>query len=256
MNKLKVYILPSIKGKLAFHARFLRPNSRFELGALFAVYILRKWRFQISDSFGQQFHKLAISKYEFVRKLHFHTLALTTRKAVDEYFFRQIPTKTDSIEFILPLSVSLSDAEKQLKYWLLESPKYAPRLILLGLLLPTNIFVAKYIGFVPANILLSYHLFRFNQYFRAYYGSTRLQTLINRNKVEWKPSVEFSESILVTASKVSEDLKAEGIDWKWEPGHDLNDEVVEILSKEHKIPELLQTVRRSRMQYYVKGSDN
>lgn len=281
MNPLKIYVLPSIKGQLIFHCGYLKPKSNPERFALFASYVTRKWRFQISDFFGYHFHKYSNSP------LHYFISDLTTRRASDEYFFKQIPAKTSNIEFIIPNQIDIKKVQQQLKYYFLESPKYSTNLLFSAMLLPTNIFLQKYLGFLFSSSLLSYHLFRVNNYFRAYYGSNRMQTLLNRNRVTFTHSKEFDEDIIRFSKQVENqlhksydkslklndqtnleclvlntdqaDISESAIGalkepiWKFKLNEDLHDDVIDLLGQKYKQPELLQTVRRCRMQYYLKG---
>jgi hypothetical protein len=297
MNPLKIYVLPSIKGQLIFHCGYLKPKSKPEQFSLFASYVTRKWRFQISDYFGSHFHKY--SNYQ----LHYKISDLTTRKATDEYFFKQIPAKTSNIEFVVPNQIDIKKVQQQLKYYILESPKYSTNLLFAAMLLPTNIFLQKYLGFLFSSSLLTYHLFRVNNYFRAYYGSNRMQTLLNRNLVTFTHSKEFDDDIIRFSKQVENEFitrsmqaeskrvdaslslnslndgtngeslilkteqKSVGSEsvltddavvlneplWKFKVGEDLHDDVIDLLGKKYKQPELIQTVRRCRMQYYLKG---
>jgi hypothetical protein len=224
----------------------LKPSNKLELGALFTSYCLHKWRFQISDFFGQYWHSLSGSQLDYFYKAGNR---ITTRKAEDEYFFKAIPNKAEHIEFIFPTSLNELIIRDQLREWISTSQKFAPKLAFFSLLLPANFFVAKVLGVIPANFFFTYHVFRLNATFRAMYGSKRLQTLVDTNRVSWTKSDELESQIeRISRSVIEENHLTE---WKYMPGKDLHDLVIYELSKELKLPQLSQSIRRSRMYYFV-----
>ena len=243
------------------HPAFLKPVTRLELGALFTSYVLRKWRFQVSDFFGQYWHQLAKKEDKsLLSNVYKIGNRLTTRKTIGEYFFRMIPNKTekvnyiDKITFIFPPSISEQQVKSELQSWILETPKYGSHLFLWSILLPVNFYVAKFLGLLPANAFFAYHIYRLNSVFRAFYGARRFQTLVNTNRVEFEACQEWGDAIIKSSDIVSSELLKEGIDFRWEKGNDIHDDVALILSAEFKLPELLQTVRRTRLSYYVHGN--
>ena len=135
---------------------------------------------------------------------------------------------------------------------MLETSDYGPKLFMFSMLLPSNFYVAKFLGLLPANVLFTYHIYRLNSIFRALYGSKRLQTLIDTNRVDFSFSQEWEDAILKASDQVSQELESsEGMNWKWIKGQDVHDYAVEKLSHEFKLPELLQTVRRTRLSLHV-----
>lgn len=131
----------------------------------------------------------------------------------------------------------------------LDSIKFKSRLFGWSMLLPTNFYIAKFFV-LGANLLFSYNVFRVNALFRANRGSTTLQSLLNERKVTFIESQELKTLIDTACLTVQDELKMEGIDWKWDGG-DLHDDVVLKLAKELKLAELIRTHRRTRMHAMV-----
>ena len=98
-----------------------------------------------------------------------------------------------------------------------------------------------------ANGLFTYHAFRLNSAFRAYHGSKTIQSIANSKKIEWVCSPDFESEILDACHQASADLNKE---WRWKKGEDLHDLAVLMLEKKLKLPELQQTVRRARLEYF------
>ncbi|KAJ3275882.1 hypothetical protein HDV01_006748 [Terramyces sp. JEL0728] len=252
-NSLKIYAFPSLNGRCVFHAQFLSPTTNLEYAGLAAGYITRKWRYQISDQIGSHWHRLGNSKPgSLLNKLYKFGNRLTTRKAADEYFFKQIPSRTEHVEIIFPSCMKQSDIQDQMQIWLADSEKFTSKLAFYGVLLPTNFYIAKFY-LLAANVLFTYHVFRVNASFRAHFGSKRLQELVNRRQVKFTSCQELQDKISSISIQVSQELEKENIKWHWN-NDDLHDDVALKLSTDLKLPELLQTVRRSRMQYMVLGS--
>lgn len=256
-NSLKIYAFPSLNGRCVFHAQFLSPTTNLEYAGMAVAYITRKWRYQISDYAGSYWHKLGHCKPgSILSKAYQLGNRITTRRAADEYFFKQIPTRTEhvtlkliQIEIIFPSSMKQSVVQDQIQVWLADSDKFTGKLALYGALLPTNFYIAKFY-ILAANLLFTYHVFRVNASFRAHFGSKRMQELINRRQVKFTSSQELQDKIFNVSKEVSSQLEKENIRWKWNDD-DLHDDVALKLSAELKLPELLQSVRRSRMQYMV-----
>ncbi|KAI8893682.1 hypothetical protein BC833DRAFT_607562 [Globomyces pollinis-pini] len=247
---LKIYALPSIRGKYVFHAQFLAPKNRVEQFGLITSYITRKWRFQISDYFGMHWHMLSHPKYQkskLLSSIYSIGNKMTSRKCLDEYFFKQIPTRTTSIEIIYPESANEDYLKKQIQMWLIDSSKFGKKSLTFALLLPTNFYIAKFYLFA-ANILFSYHLFRLNAAIRSHFGAKQLQKLIDEKKVEFVPSKELHEKLVDYSNQVVLD---DGTPFHWKPDTDVHDEVAEKLSIELKVPELIHSVRRSRLIYTI-----
>jgi hypothetical protein len=252
MSKLRVFCLPTIKNRIVFHAEYPSVDSKIELGALFAGYVLRKWRYQISDTFGSYWHQLGRKQSYFQTLIYNFGNRLTTRRCADEYFFKQIVPKTLEIEFIFPTCLDESLIQKQLSTWIGDSRKFSPKLLFFGLLLPTNFYIAKWF-LIGAQAGFSYHVFRLNAVARAHFGSQKIQKLANRRRVTWTSSPKLQAKIEEFANQVRDENQAEGLktSWAWKSGEDLHDDVVSKLEKEFKLPELLHTFRRTRLQYYV-----
>ncbi|KAJ3368302.1 hypothetical protein HDU91_000700 [Kappamyces sp. JEL0680] len=248
MSRLRVFCLPTLNNQIVFHSEFPTARNKLELGAL-------KWRYQVSDYFASHWHaKVGASTSASLQALYRSGNRLTTRKASDEYFFKTIPQHTESIEFVYPSSLSEKTIQDQLLRWLHDSHKFTPKLVFFGLLLPTNFYIAKWF-LLLANGLFAYHVFRLNGAFRAHFGSQHLQRLLNQHgKVVWTSSPELQEQIQAVCREASIRLKEQNDPWTWQPGQDIHDEAVVRLEKDLKLPELQQTVRRSRMQVLVHGS--
>ncbi|KAJ3178034.1 hypothetical protein HDU87_003812 [Geranomyces variabilis] len=252
---LKIYVLPTLHHKIVFHPAFLRPRSSIERSAIVAAYILRKWRYQLSDTAAFAWHALGAQSsgrnflYRFGNRI-------TTRRAADEYFLKSIPRIAETVEFIYPASVSSRAIKRQLSDEVLaNSDSHRQKLFLWALLLPSALYVAKF-HLVAANVLFSYNVFRLNAAWRSVYGAKVLQRAIDARQVTWTASTELDERIRAISDEVAAKAKAEaGGDshtWKW-TGGDLHDEVVERLETELKLAELSRTYRRARLQYFVHG---
>jgi hypothetical protein len=133
-----------------------------------------------------------------------------------------------------------------------EASKFSPRLLFLGILLPTNFYIAKWF-LVAANILFTYHIFRLNAVFRAHFGSRQFGRLLNQyQKVEFISSSELQSEIEAACKEATLALDHDHLEkWSWSPGQDLHDDAVALLEKRLKLPELQQTIRRYRMQIMV-----
>eukprot|EP00842_Homolaphlyctis_polyrhiza_P001875 jgi/Hompol1/2689/HPOL_006144-RA len=246
-----------------------------------AGYIFRKWRYTASDfgasywhQFGQQAllsqNRPALAIYTFLNRL-------LTRKAVDEYFLKTIPSHANQIEFIFPPSLDERAVRSQINEWLKNSNVHSRRLFMMAMLLPASIAVTK-IWLVGANLLLTYQLFRMSASSRALSGSKTLQKLIDQRRVTWTPSEEFENKIKQISIKVQDELAKQEIDpgtsgkpnsssseehklenrpqipvWQWDPKGDLHDDVVTEIQKVYRTPELLVNYRRARMQGFVHG---
>lgn len=269
--KIKIYCLPTIENRILFHAEYPKVETKLELGSLFAGYCLRKWRYQLSDSFAYYWHQLPQqTSSTFISKTIYNLgNRLTTRRCSDEYFFKSIPFKTGEIEFIYPSSLQEDRVKHQLAAWMRDAHKYAPKSLFFGILLPTNFYIAKFF-LVAAQAGFTYHLFRLNATVRAHLGSQKIQHLANRRKITWTSSKELQDLIKDLSRKTSKELESQAANdataskgsailagenpckvWEWKDGQDLHDNVIRDLEKELKLPELLQTARRTRMQYYV-----
>ena len=234
------------------HPAFLKPTNKVELGAFFISFVTRKWRYQISDYFGQYWHRLGTRDPKSY-SLKFYNIGnrLTTRKLISEYFFRMVPNKSEHITFIIPPSIDEIKVKQQLQQWMLETSNYGPKLFIFSMLLPTNFYVAKFLGLLPANALFTYHIYRLNSIFRALYGSKRLQTLVDTNRVTFEANQDWENAIIKHSTQVTKELKLENINWEWRAGNDLHDDVVLKLQTEFKLPELIRTVRRTRLSNHV-----
>ncbi|KAI8905031.1 hypothetical protein EDD86DRAFT_212107 [Gorgonomyces haynaldii] len=250
--KLQVYVIPSI-GRLTLHPRFLKPQTQVEYGALFFSFVLRKWRYQVSDFFGQYWHQFGARVHGTrLQPLYWFGNRITTRKCLDEYLFKMIPKRTQEVEFIFPTSVSEQQAKETLVRYL-SNKSFGSRLVGWSLMLPTSFFIAKFFV-LGANALFSYNVFRINAAWRASNGQSRLQDLVDRRKVIWTQSSDLESLIGQTSDQVSQDLKSQGIEYQWQSGSDVHDEVVLRMQKELKLPELIQSHRRTRMHSLVFGS--
>lgn len=98
---LKIYVLPAINGSVSFHARFLKPANKIEYSALFASFVVRKWRYQLSDMFGAHWHDFgnwAHANNHFpMKKLYEAGNRITSRRANDEYLLKMIPERTQNV---------------------------------------------------------------------------------------------------------------------------------------------------------------
>lgn len=174
-RRLVVYVLPC-QNTFSVHPRFLKPETKPQIAALFVSYIVRKWRFALSDVFAAQFASFGQKAYASNSKMgiHIHSLAtrISTRNCTPEYFFKGIPKRTEHIEFVFPESVEKERVEFMLKKWITNhAPSYASGLFGSAMILPVGLYLAKFIGSGPANVLFSYNIFRVNAYWRAKEGN-------------------------------------------------------------------------------------
>jgi hypothetical protein len=116
-SALKCLVLPTLSKQFACHNRLLKPTSKGEESLQIASYILRKWRFSVSDSLAFYWHSYGHST-QGQSKIYKLGTRLLTRRSADEYFFKSIPQRTTSIEFIYPSSCDLTSIQQQLHHWL------------------------------------------------------------------------------------------------------------------------------------------
>jgi hypothetical protein len=91
--------------------------------------------------------------------------------------------------------------------------------------------------------------------------------MFDSRSITWTESSELQSLLKETSEKVTKSLEEEaklegrnpGQVWKWDSNGnsgDLHDDVVLGLQTELRLPELIRTYRRARMQYYThKGRD-
>ena len=245
-----IFVLPTIHNRLVFHVQMKRPTTDVEYAILFSCYVFRKWRFMVSDAFGQQWHSFGVSAFqtgsEWRKKAYQLGNRLTTRVACDEYFFKMVPRSIDTVEIVYPKSVDVEAIKQQLDVWLKRTSQHQANTFAATILLPFTVYLSKFV-FIPANALLCYQLFRISASFKATQGLERIKTTIDRKKVQWVASEDLEYRI----REMSDSNTRKMGDWKWDPKKDLHDDVVRKLQDDLLIPELLQQYRRSRIQYFV-----
>ncbi|KAJ3218532.1 hypothetical protein HDU67_005091 [Dinochytrium kinnereticum] len=249
-TSVKIYVFPTIHPtKYAFHVRFSPPRNQFERLAIVLGFVLRKWRYKVSDAFAEPwtgFGKWAVTEGGFFGKLVYQGInRIITRKADDEYFLKTVPMIAEHAEFIYPPSLNSRLIKEQLVDYLGDSTKHRGKLFLWTLILPLDIYLAK-VALVAANTFLCYNVFRVNAHWRANRNAQTLQRLIDTKKITWTPSQGFEDVVM---KKVGEVHKEVG--WRFDGG-DLHDGVLERLEVELKLPELLRTYRRVRAQFLFK----
>ncbi|KND01776.1 uncharacterized protein SPPG_03568 [Spizellomyces punctatus DAOM BR117] len=260
-TRLQVYVLPTLRNKYVFHARFLKPRSRVEYFALVTAYIFRKWRYQLSDACAFAWHGVghwAGSRTGVLpsvgRGIWWAGNRMTTRRAADEYFLKSVPKITEHIEFVYPASANAKLIKNQLGEFLANSDRHRSKLFLWALVLPVDLYLAKF-HLAIANILFSYNIFRLNASWRSMHGSRTLQKLLDSKAVTWTASKELDEMIQRISGEVTQQIEREvgsqGRVWRWRPDGDLHDDVVEKLERDLKMAELGRTYRRTRLQYYI-----
>ncbi|KAL2913479.1 hypothetical protein HK105_206939 [Polyrhizophydium stewartii] len=258
---MMVYVLPTAGGRFALHPRLLIPKDSVQFGVFFASFVLRKWRYQVSDQFGSAWHGFgraaAASGSPLLRRIYATGNRLTTRVAADEYFLKAVSALVTSIEFVYPPSIDDAQLRKQVGEWLKRGTIHRNRTFAATSLLPLNFVLAKFF-LMPANAVLVYHLFRLSSSMRAHTGVTTIQKLVDRGQVKWTPSAEFEEQIRKAADAATAEMaEMRGVPvtdpsvWKWRPGADIHDLALDKLQREISAPELLVNYRRARMQYFV-----
>lgn len=230
MAKLKIYALPSINKSITLHANLIKPTTNLEFSLLFVTFVIRKWRFQVSDLFASYWHRLYTPDQNSIySKLN----RWSTRKSMTEYLLARIPSKTSEIQIIIPTSISILDVQTQIKSALVHPWSYS-----MFAWLPVDYYFCAYgIGYP----FLFYHTFRCNNLIRAKLGQQKLKTMIDIEKVEWIHSAEFDKQIKDTCSKIGMDAV----------NGDLDDDVIDDLAGQLKLPDLKQTYRRARMEHYI-----
>ena len=242
---LKTLVLPTLNHRYVFHAKFLKPSSKSEYLLLFLAFCTRKWRYQLSDIFSGYWHMMGhdvLQKYPLSNRLYHYINKNTTRAAADEYFFKQIPNKTEKIEFIYPSSLNVKESQSQLNVWIQKRLKYRNQILMNLCVLPVTVIIAKFV-FLPAQILLCYQCFRLVASFRAFFGTKRLVELMKQDKVEWIPSQEL-QSYLETESQTYKcDFENE----------DISDDVIYSLQDKFHLLELANTYKRARLIAFYKN---
>jgi hypothetical protein len=86
-------------------------------------------------------------------------------------------------------------------------------------------------------------------------GSRRLQNLIDDKHVIFTPSPTISNIIAKSSASVTDELRNESgpHNWKYCEGDDLHDGVVMKLMQELRLPELIRTHRRTRLEVLFRG---
>ena len=196
-TKLVILALPTIHQQFALHPLFLKPKNKSEYAILFSSYVLRKWRYQISDSFASYWHSFGHSssinspfKFRIYQRLN----SLITRKSLDEYFFKNIPARTTEVEFVYPKDSNEQELQKTVERWLKTSAKFKTQATFWLMTLPITVIMGK-LYVIPANVFLVYHLFRTFASIRAFQGSMTLQKLLNGKNVQWIPDEDLQKDI-------------------------------------------------------------
>ncbi|KAJ3203911.1 hypothetical protein HK099_001331, partial [Clydaea vesicula] len=262
-RNLSVVVLPTINEKLVFHSKFLKPRNQPERVALVFAYILRKWRYQISDVFAEAWNSFGHSAFnekgkfgKFQRSFYLNVNKLITRKSCSEYFLKTIPEDITGMEIIFPSSLDKDVIKKRLATMTEENDKHKRNLYLWLLILPTNLFLAKFgdTAVLFANLFFTYNCFRVNAHYRAMHGVKELEKALRRKKfVNFNSSKELDDLIKAESSEVNKNLKKnnEG-DWKLNKvNQDLHDDVVLSIEKKMKVHELSRSYRRARTEYFL-----
>ncbi|TPX38279.1 hypothetical protein SmJEL517_g00282 [Synchytrium microbalum] len=242
---LRVVVLPTLNQKTVFHARFLQPANPFERGAIVAAYVLRKWRYSLSDTLAYYWHSFGATSEPKTLSSAIYRAGnyMTTRRSADEYFLKMIPMATERIQFMYPTSSNLALVKKNLNLWLQNSDRHTTTLFLWTLIFPVDFYVSKFFV-VGANLLFIYNCFRVVSSFRAVMGARQLKKLVEENGVEFVASDELQKSIEESANESGVQVVKDG---------DIDDAVVDGVEKRLKCVELGRTYRRTRFQYFVHG---
>ncbi|KAI8846293.1 hypothetical protein BC829DRAFT_491436 [Chytridium lagenaria] len=186
--------------------------------AIIIAYILRKWRYKFSDMFADPWtgfgrwalkggkqrkgNKLAAVVYQWVNKV-------MTRKADDEYFLKTVPMIAEHAEFIYPSNLNVRLIKDQLAEYLGNSAKHRSKLFLWALILPADVYLAKF-AVIAANAFLCYNVFRVNAHWRANSNANSLQRLLDAKSVTWTSSSAFQSLIERKAGEVSKSIEENG----------------------------------------------
>ncbi|KAI9202281.1 uncharacterized protein BJ171DRAFT_182632 [Polychytrium aggregatum] len=250
---LQVIVLPTINGNVVFHSRFLTPRTPFERSALVLGYVFRKWRYQISDFFAAYWNRLghscslaspaALGLWKTVSRW-------VTRRSVDEYFLKTVPSITQNIEFLYPPSLNEALLKSQISNWI-QDDKHRRMLVIWSIFFPGSLYIAK-VHVALANLFFTYNVFRVNSHYRAHYGFRTLRKLIDERKVAWIPSPELESAIKTITDELSQTNVANGLKpLQFHPLKDMDDEVVTRLEQDLKAVELSRSYRRTRTEYYL-----
>lgn len=148
-------------------------------------------------------------------------------------------------------------AKAQLSNWVSDSQKHKTKLFLFLLLLPTNLYVAKFSDaiFIISNLFFTYNLFRVNAHYRSMKARDALEHAFAAkfgNSIKWTESKELSNDIKEISNKVSDSLLKDGINWKFTDfNSDLHDDVILKLEERLKLPEIPRTYRRARLEAFI-----
>ena len=108
-TRLKTFVLPTLHNQHIFHPRFLKPLHTIETSILLTSFIIRKWRFQLSDIGAYLWHSFGHRsvKSPWMNRLYLLGNKMTSRNASDEYFFKMIPKRTKEVHtvFVFPWSI-------------------------------------------------------------------------------------------------------------------------------------------------------
>jgi hypothetical protein len=115
-SRLQSYILPTLNHQYTLHNRLLNPLNSSEFKLQVSSYILRKWRYTLSDTLAYYWHSFGSHSTSSI----WYKLGnrLSTRISADEYFFKSIPQRTTTIQFVYPSSCDLTQIQLQLQSWI------------------------------------------------------------------------------------------------------------------------------------------
>lgn len=260
-SKLEVVVLPTgLKDGFCFHARILKPDSKILNGFVFLTLCVRKWRYSVSDIFGAPWNEFGRSLAQRDSKyfgLHNRISSLLLRKgASQEYFVKSVPRVATELKFVYPSSLKESEEAmvRQFEAWVQKEEAtsfHRAKGALFALFLPFC-FLGSKVFVLLFGPIFSYQAFRAISHVRAFEGLKNIARLTRSGKVSWQSQDSLDEDI----AAISHQLREDGIDVesKVANGVDMDDALVARLQSEWRLPELLQTYRRTRWEELHRGT--
>ncbi|TPX52558.1 hypothetical protein SeMB42_g01342 [Synchytrium endobioticum] len=244
---LRVVVLPTLHNKSVFHPRFLTPMpNKFEKAAIIGAYVLRKWRYAVSDIFAYHWHAFGSTALQqphgLAGRVYRWASLATTRRASGEYLLKMIPLQTE--KFVYPPSSDVGAIKQHLNSHMQASDKHLVSLFLWSLVFPLDFYIAKFFV-VAANLLFVYNSFRVVSSFRAVMGARVLKRLVEEGSVEFVPSRDVENDVLEIVNRSGGVVDT--------VAGDLSDDVVEECERKWRCVELARTYRRARFQYWLHG---
>ncbi|KAJ1552636.1 hypothetical protein HK405_010575 [Cladochytrium tenue] len=234
----RVYVLPTLHARHAFHARLSadlipptagpgaadiarsRPYNPVARAIVVLAFRIRQLRYDLWDrAVAAPWHRFgaaAVAAAAGARAGAASSAAaavyragnrIGTRRAADEYFLKSLPPAFAHVEFIYPAGLSTIPIKEQLREFLAARQKHVTALFLYALILSATVFLAKIL--LPlANAILAYVAFRTVAHARALTAISNLRRCLdNPARTHWTPSQGLTRLVERRSREVEERLR-------------------------------------------------